>query len=171
MRVWYCRIDMPTPTQMVFLHLFTCSSWADKTSLLFWFLLFSARYDEREMPWEVQKLHEEGEKGRQGWLLQEMPVWDGYGDNDSRDGYGHHAQPVGQPEGGTLALASFTSAAQLHVDWFSLKYTYNTPLKNRIYYHMIAIVSSESEGCIAYFWTAELKKEEEKSLFYFQQLE
>ena len=40
-----------------------------------------------------------------------MPVRDGYGNNDSRDGHGHHAQPVGQPEVGALAIS-----IRLHVD-------------------------------------------------------
>ena len=115
MRIWYCCIGIPTPpTQMVFD--FYSPAVPELICLLLnalIYLLFSARYDEREMPWEVQKLHEESEKGRQGWLLQEMPVWVGYGDNDSRDGYGHHAQPVGQPEGGTLALAKLHLSCML----------------------------------------------------------
>ena len=75
-----------------------------------WFIFFAKliRSDEYQMSWEVQKLHEESEEGRQGWILHEMPIWTGYGDDDSRDGHGDHAQPVGQPEAGTVAWVFLT---------------------------------------------------------------
>lgn len=43
-----------------------------------------------------------------------MPVRDGYGNNDLRDGHGHHAQSVGHPEVGTVALIWLLLTEVLH---------------------------------------------------------